>query len=190
MTRYKYAFKANNQTTVKTVGRDLSLSPKQAVEICKFVKGMHVSKAKEVLGKVKEKKIAIPFTRATNGAGHKKGRMGAGKYPLKGSIEFLKLVKQLEANAQTKGLSSNLTIIHACSQMASEPFRQGRKGRVKMKRCHVELAAVESAEKKEQRAAPARAKGKSVNEKSLVSGSKDTQAGQEADSQVKNANNA
>jgi large subunit ribosomal protein L22 len=147
MTKYKYAFKSDKENVVKTVGRDITLSPKQAVEICKFVKGMNTEKARNILEKVKEKKIAIPFTRATQGAGHKRG-MSSGKFPLKGAIEFIKLIKQLEANAQNKGLGSNLTIIHACSQRASEPMHYGRKRRVQMKRSHVELAAIEIEEKK------------------------------------------
>jgi large subunit ribosomal protein L22 len=142
MTKYKYAFKGMKENVVKAVARDIALSPKAAFEICKFIKGKEVAKAKAILEKVKEKKLAIPYTRATEGAGHK-GGMAGGKYPLKGSIEFLKLLKQLEANAQSKGLSANIKIIHACAQRAAEPFRTGRKRRVQSKRCHVEVAAQE-----------------------------------------------
>jgi large subunit ribosomal protein L22 len=147
MTRYKYAFKSDKENVVKTVGRDVALSPKQAIEVCKFVKGQTTTKAKGMLELVKEKKLAVPFTRATEGAGHKKG-MSSGKYPLKAALEFLKLIKQLEANAQNKGLSSKLVIIHACSQRASEPYHYGRKRRVQNKRSHIELAAMETEEKK------------------------------------------
>ena len=148
MTKYNYAFKADKENVVKTVGRDIALSPKAAIEICKFVKGKSVEKARGILELVKEEKLAVPYTRATNGAGHKPGKVGPGKYPFKGAVEFLKLLKQLEANAQNKGLSSSLTIIHACTQRAAEPSRYGRKRRVQVKRCHVELAAMEAEEKK------------------------------------------
>jgi hypothetical protein len=53
------------------------------------------------------------------------------------------MLKQLETNASNKGLGSNLIIIHACAQRASEPFHYGRKRRVQHKRCHVEIAAKE-----------------------------------------------
>lgn len=159
MTKYKYAFKTKAENVVKTVGRDIALSPKAAIEICKFVKGKSVEKVKGMLEKVKEKKLAIPYTRATEGAGHKVAT-GPGKYPLKGSMEFLKLLSQLEGNAQNKGLGSNLIIIHACAQRASEPFHYGRKRRVQMKRCHVELAAMEAAEQKKAPRAPAAKKAK------------------------------
>ncbi|MBN2141707.1 50S ribosomal protein L22 [Candidatus Woesearchaeota archaeon] len=148
MTRYNYAFKTNKENVVRIVGRDLGLSRKKSVEMCKFIKGREIAKAKAILEKVKEKQLAVPFTRSTNGAGHRKGPMAGGKYPLKGAMEFLKLLKQLEANAQAKGLSSSLKIIHACAQQASEPFRYGRKRRVQMKRCHIELAAQEIEGKK------------------------------------------
>lgn len=145
MTQYKYAFKTDKENVVKTVGRDVSLSPKVAIEMAKFVKGKSTTKAIGILEKVMDKTLAVPFTRATNGAGHKHG-MAAGKYPLKGSVQFIKLIKQLEINAQNKGLGS-ITIIHAAAQRASEPFRQGRKGRAQLKRCHIELAAMEDSKK-------------------------------------------
>jgi large subunit ribosomal protein L22 len=169
MTRYKYAFKSDKENVVKTVGRDIALSPKHAIEICKFVKGKTTEKAKMILEKVQEKKIAIPFTRATEGAGHKQG-MSSGKYPLNGATEFLKLIKQLEANAQNKGLSANLIIIHACSQRASEPYHSGRKRRVQMKRSHVELAAMEIEEKKQREPKSQKADNKKEDKKDASKG--------------------
>jgi large subunit ribosomal protein L22 len=162
MTKYKYAFKTEDENVVKTVGRDVSMSPKMAIEMCKHLKGMPVAKAKGILELVKEQKLAIPVTRATNGVGHKKSTSGAGKYPLKGSIEFLKLLKQLEINAQNKNLGADLILIHACSQRASEPFHFGRKRRVQNKRCHIELAAMESKSHSKKTAAPKKA-AKKVN---------------------------
>jgi large subunit ribosomal protein L22 len=164
MTAYKYAFKTDKENVVKTVGRDVSLSPKAAFEICRFVKGKSVAQIKGMLELVKEKKLAVPYTKATNGVGHKPGPLGAGKYPLKGSIEFLKLIKQLEGNAQNKGLGSNLTIIHACAQRAAEPARQGRKRRVQVKRCHIELAAQEAESKKAAKKAPKKEAHKDASE--------------------------
>ncbi len=160
MTKYKYAFKAEGDNIVKTVGRDIALSPKMAIEMCKYLKGMPIKKAQGILGLVMEKKLAVPITRAHEGAGHKTSTSGSGKYPLKGSIEFLKLLKQLEINAQNKNLGTELTLIHACSQRASEPFHYGRKSRVANKRCHIELAAMEigANTKPKKEAKPARPK--------------------------------
>ncbi len=158
--KYRYAFKSDREDVVKVVGRDVNMSRRQAIEMCDFVRDKPVAKMVAVLEKVKDKKLAVPFHRFTEGAGHKKGvGMASGKYPKRGSEVFISLMKSLEANAQSKGLSSNLLIIHACAQQAARPFHSGRKRRIRMKRVHVELAAVEmEAPKKENQAKPAKEK--------------------------------
>jgi len=140
--KYNYAFKTEKENLVKAVGRDLSISTKQAIEICSFIRKMPLQKAKSVLEKVEKKQVPVPFRRFTQGAGHKKG-MAAGKYPVSASKQILRVLRTLEANAQNKGLSSDLRIIHACAQKAATPFHYGRKRRIKMKRTHVELVAEE-----------------------------------------------
>ncbi len=157
--KYKYAFKSDKENIVKVVGRDLGISTRNAIEICSYIKGMEVKNARTLLEKVMKQKAAIPFKRFTEGAGHKKG-MGSGKYPLRASQQFLFLLKALEANAQNKGLSSELKIIHACAQKAPEPFHYGRKRRIRMKRTHVEIAAEEMEVKKD--------KGKETSKQKLA----------------------
>ncbi len=132
---------------VRAAGRDLSISAKQAIELCAYIRNKPVEWAKARLENTLKKQEAIPFKRFTNGAGHKRG-IGPGKYPEKTARQFLKLLNTLEANAQNKGLSSRLIIIHACAQRASRPMRYGRKRGIAMKRAHVELAAEELIEKK------------------------------------------
>jgi len=142
--KYRYAFKTEKENVVKVVGRDVNMSRKQAIEMCDFVRNKPISKMIPMLEKVKDKKLAVPFHRFTEGAGHKKGvGMASGKHPFKGSALFISLLKSLETNAQNKGLGSNLLIIHACAQQAARPFHSGRKRRIRMKRVHIELAAVE-----------------------------------------------
>ena len=143
--KYRYAFKSDKENIVKIVGRDLGISTKQSIELCSFIKNKTVARATAMLEKVKDQKLAVPFKRFTEGAGHKKGLRGVvgGKYPYKTSKTFLGLLKALEANAQNKGLSPDLMIIHACAQKASTPLRYGRKRRISMKRTHVEIVAEE-----------------------------------------------
>jgi large subunit ribosomal protein L22 len=148
MTKYKYAFKSDKENVVKVVGRDIGISTRHAIEICSFIKGRQLKSAMALLEKTVRKEFAIPFKRFTEGAGHKKG-MSSGKYPVKASMQFLELMKALEANAQNKGLNSELKIIHACAQKAAEPFHYGRKRRIRMKRTHIEIAAEEVEAKKE-----------------------------------------
>ncbi|MFH0870827.1 MAG: 50S ribosomal protein L22 [archaeon] len=140
--KYKYAFKSEKENVAKVVGRDLSMSRKQAIEMCSFIKNKPLVKAKVLMEGVKEKRIAVPFNRFTEGAGHKKG-MSGGRYPFNGSKIFLMLLNSLEANAQNKGLGQNLMIVHACAQRATQPSHSGRKRGIKMKRCHIEIVAQE-----------------------------------------------
>jgi ribosomal protein uL22 len=142
--KYRYAFKSEKENVVRVVGRDVNLSRKQAIELCDFVRNHPIAKMRGMLEKVRDKKLAVPFNKFTEGAGHKSGAgLSSGKYPLRGAELFLSLIKSLEANAQNKGLSSNLMIIHACAQQATRPMHSGRKRRIRMKRVHIELAAIE-----------------------------------------------
>ena len=143
--KYRYAFKKDKENLVKVIGRDLPVSTKQSIEICSFIKNKTLAEAKSMLEKTKQKQLAVPFRRFSEGAGHKKGVKGVagGKYPFKTASYFLNLFKALEANAQNKGLSSELKIIHACAQRAARPMRYGRKRRISMKRSHVEIVAEE-----------------------------------------------
>jgi large subunit ribosomal protein L22 len=162
--KHNYAFNKEKENTVKVVGRDLGISHKQAIEVCSFIKNKKTSTMISYLEKVVEQKLAIPFKKFTEGAGHKKG-VGSGKFPVKTSQAFIMLIKSLEANAQNKGLGSDLKIIHACANKASSPMRGGRKRRVESKRAHVEIAAIEMEEEKNIQKKPTKKKS-SIKEES------------------------
>jgi large subunit ribosomal protein L22 len=138
----KYAFE-EKQGMAKAYGKSLGISTKVSIEIAGYLRGKSTKKAKQILNSVLKLEHAIPFKRFTDGVGHKKG-IASGRYPQKASQEFLKLVKQVEANAQEKGLSDSLTIAHICAHRASEPSRQGRQRSRKFKRTHVEIAVTEA----------------------------------------------
>ena len=138
----KYAFE-EKQGMAKAYGKSLGISTKVSIEIANYLRGKTTKKAKQILEKVLNLEHAIPFKRFTDGVGHRPG-IAAGRYPQKASTEFLKLIKQVEANAQEKGLSEELIIAHICAHKASEPARQGRQRRRKFKRTHVEIAVTEA----------------------------------------------
>jgi len=132
-----------NENQAKIVGKDLSISTKQSIEIANFIRGKNIEKAKNELQKVIEKKLAIPFRRYNRDMGHKKGNIAAGRYPQNAAKEFLNLLNGLEANAQNKGLSTNLIIKTIIPNKASRPWHYGRRRRIKMKRTHIEIIAEE-----------------------------------------------
>lgn len=130
----------------RAIGRDVDVSPKQAIEICNRLRRKSLSRAKQILQDAIAMRKPIEFTRFTNGLGHKPGNIAAGRYPVKASQTILALLESAEVNAQSKGLNtSNLSIIHVCAHRANEPFHAGRQRRSQMKRAHVEVVMQEAA---------------------------------------------
>ena len=100
-------------------GRDLRISPKAAREICNYIRGMNLQKAKEVLREVIELRRAIPYRRHKKKIPHRRGLQGfyAGRYPVKAAEAILKVLEAVEANAEFKGLyTDRLKIIHIAAQ--------------------------------------------------------------------------
>lgn len=105
--------------TVKCSGRELRISPKAAAEVCRAIKGMKLDEAKRFLEEVIKMKRPVPFKRYKKEVPHRRmdEKWYAGRYPVKAAKKILKLLEELEANAEYKGMDvENLIIIHAASQ--------------------------------------------------------------------------
>ncbi len=113
MSRVKYSKKELPETTAKAMCYEVHISPKHAVEICREIKGMRVSRAKEYMEDVIALKKAVPFKRYKRDVGHKKGlhKWDAGRYPKKAASEILLLIANAEKNAEYKGLDTKRTRI-------------------------------------------------------------------------------
>ena len=120
MPEWGYSVKAlDPDKTVKCAGRELKMSPKAAVEICHTIRGMKIGEAKTLLEQVIKKRLPIAYRRYKKKVGHKSmlERTFAGRYPVKTADRILRLLRELEANAEYKGLDiENLKIVHAVSQ--------------------------------------------------------------------------
>ena len=139
-----YTFKEyNKENMARALGLALSISFKQSVEICSFIRHKKISDAKEVLNKVIRHEKAIPFKRFNHNVGHKT-KIGVGRFPEKASKEILNLLNTVEANAQFKGLNTaNLIIEHINANKASKVMRVGRKRGRQAKRTHIEIVVKE-----------------------------------------------
>src|SRR3989338_733008 len=148
----KYAFNAyNKELMARAVGRDLSISKKQSVEICNWIRYKTTKQATQILEDAIAMKRAIPFKRFNWNVGHRPG-MGPARYAVNAATEILMLIKSAEANAQVKGLNTgNLKIVHINAQKAPTPHHYGRQRGTKMKRTHVELVVQQKAEKVEEK---------------------------------------
>ena len=116
MPKRYYAFQ-NYDTTkhVRAAIREKSISHKHAREISVAMKGLTIEKARDYLLDVISFKRSIPFGRYKNQVGHKSdpGTM-SGRYPEKAATEILKLLDNLESNAEYKGMDlDRLRIINA-----------------------------------------------------------------------------
>ena len=114
--RFNYAFQ-NYDTTrhVRAAVREKQISHKHAREIAVQIKGLSIEKARDYLQSVVNKQRAVPFRRYKNQVGHRSdpGVM-SGRYPQKSATEFIKLLDNLESNAEYKGMDlDRLKIINA-----------------------------------------------------------------------------
>ena len=141
---YDYSLKNYNpRLMARAVARDLPVSRKQSVEICNFIRNRELNKAKNILLSVIEKKRAIPYRRYNMDLGHKK-KIGPGSYPIKATSQILKLIENVESNAQFKGLNTaNLYIRHIIVNQGGKVWHYGRKTRRRMKRAHIEIVVGE-----------------------------------------------
>jgi large subunit ribosomal protein L22 len=166
MAEYKYAYQGfRKELMARAVGRDLSISPKVAIEICNYLRHRKLTQAKSILERVMEEKQAIPYRRFTNGPGHRAGKMTTGRYPFNASKAILSLLESVEANAQSKGLNTGeLEIAHICAQRAAEPRHYGRSSGRSFKRAHVEVVVMETPKKEQSKGAKKPKEGKKAAE--------------------------
>lgn len=138
--------------TVKCSGREVSVSPKAMTELCRAVKGMLVKDAKRLMEDVIAMKRAIPYRRYRKEVSHRSldAKWSAGRYPVKAAKIMLKLLEEMEANAEYKGFNLDaLKIIHAASQRGRKirkviPRAHGRASPYYDTLTHVELVGYEA----------------------------------------------
>ena len=116
MVKFGYAFQNYDSTKhVRAALREKQISHKHAREIAVHIKGMSIEKARDYLQAVVNKERAVPFRRYKEQVGHKSdpGVM-SGRYPQKAAGEFIKVLDNLESNAEYKGMDlDRLKIVNA-----------------------------------------------------------------------------
>ncbi len=136
MARINYSTEFDPETSAKAMGSELHISTKKSRELGRAIKGMHTGVARSYLENVIKLKQAVPFKRHNDGLGHKKGAMAAGRYPVGAANEFLKILKNVESNAEYKGLEpENMYIAHFSAKRGRviHGMRQRARGRASPK---------------------------------------------------------
>jgi large subunit ribosomal protein L22 len=91
--------------------KETDISLKDAVNVAHFIRDMNLEAAKNALDLVLEKKMAVPYFRYLDSVSHRKA-VGPGRYPVKAVKAFKKLLDDVSANAEFKGLTDDLKIYH------------------------------------------------------------------------------
>ena len=117
MRKIGYSIKADPEITARAIGRELSISPKASVEVCREIRGMMVEDAMQYLEDVIALKRPVRYHRYNGQVGHRKGKkFGAGRFPKKTAKAILDVIKHAQHNAEYKGLDSdNMKITHIAS---------------------------------------------------------------------------
>ncbi len=116
--------------------RNLPISTKHSIAICKFIRNKKIVKAIDDLEQVLKHKKVIPMKGEIP---HRKGKgIMSGRYLNKATGHFIRLLKSLLANSNNNELDDPI-IVEAIANIASRPF--GRFGRMRRKRTHVRIVA-------------------------------------------------
>lgn len=114
-----YSIKLEDESKIaKAYGKELRISPKYSVEVCRELRGKKVSDAIRYLKEVIEMKRPVPLKKHKKKVPHKRGlvKACAGRYPVKVSKHILKVIESAVANAKYKGLDEEkLYIKHICA---------------------------------------------------------------------------
>ena len=153
MPKFSYSFQNFDKARhVRAAVREKSISHKHSREIAVAIKGMSIEKAREFLENVVAKRIAVPYRRYHNEVAHRtniRDGFSAGRFPQKAANEFLRLLDNLESNAEYKGMDlDRLRIVSAVVHKGTklERFTPRAMGRSSPKidtLVHVELVAQE-----------------------------------------------
>jgi len=135
MARTEYSQNVKGDTIARAKANELNMSPKHSIEIAGFIRHQRVNDAIAYLNDVVKLKKAVPFRYFNRNVAHKRGLPGnwdAGRYPVKASKEFIRVLESVKKNAEYLGLDAeNLEIIHASAnrgraQKAFFPRAMGR----------------------------------------------------------------
>src|SRR5687768_4433148 len=157
MPNYSYAYKNFDKSRqVRSAIREKDISHKHAREISLAIKNLSIEKARDYLDSVLRKEIAVPFRRYNNEVAHRSNiRDGffAGRFPKKAASEFLRILDNLESNAEYKGMDlDRLRIVSAAVHKGTklkrfQPRAMGRSSPKFDTLVHVELVAQEASGK-------------------------------------------
>ncbi len=145
----KYSFKEfDKEHMARAMLVSVPIPLKSAIMVGHAIQGKNLQTAKNILTQVISKKAPIKFTKFNQEQAHRRA-IGPGKFPVKTAKYMLKLLKEVEANAQLAGLdTSSLIVFRVIPKQAPVNPHYGRIRGISMKRATVEIIVKESVDKK------------------------------------------
>ena len=154
MARIDYSNKTKGDNVARAKANELNMSPKHSIEIAGFIRHQRVNDAIAYLNEVVKLKKAVPFRYFNRNVAHKRGLPGnwdAGRYPVKASKAYIRILESIKKNAEYTGLDTeNLEIIHASAnrgraQKAYFPRAMGRASTKARETVNIEIVVREVA---------------------------------------------
>ena len=108
-----YSVEIDEERSAKAMGRELSISKKDAVEVCRHVKGMPLGEAQETLRAIADGEHPVPLKKHNSGSGHRSGMDGwdAGSFPKKASDAIHDVIYNAESNASEQGYDPDEMVV-------------------------------------------------------------------------------
>jgi large subunit ribosomal protein L22 len=104
------------ENVVKGSLREVRISPKDSIEVARWLKGLSLAEAREKLRAVIEKKAAVPYKRYNKKVPHRRGLLKyyAGRYPIKAASKILSLIQSMISESENRNLDiEKMRIVHA-----------------------------------------------------------------------------
>nr|MDO8088021.1 50S ribosomal protein L22 [Candidatus Sigynarchaeum springense] len=139
----------NKDKSAIAAKRDAPVSFKKTREVCHHIKGMPLQKAKDFCERVINFTEPVPFKRYNKKVPHRAGHVGPGRWPIKSAKKVLELLKDVETNAEYKGIDvDKCRVIHCAVNQGRVikkfiPRAHGRSSPYFRKNTHIEIAIVE-----------------------------------------------
>jgi len=137
MVKFGYSYNKTHDPakTARAMGREIMISPKDATEICREIRGKDLDEAFDYLERVIDGIDTVPYKRYHKKLAHKRSQSGwhSGKQPVKACEALIEVLENARNNARYKGLEeSSLFVRHASARRGFiiRGFRHRARGRV------------------------------------------------------------
>lgn len=105
------------------MGRELRISKKDSVELCRHIKGMPLDEAQTTLRAIANGETPVPLKKHNSGVGHRSGIDGwdAGRFPKKASEAIYDVLYNAESNAENQGYDpGEMVVEHIAAHKVGE----------------------------------------------------------------------